>query len=154
MGSGTGYLTALFAEFVVEKKKQDEKSPESGGSGLVVGIDHIPELVAASRENFERDGRAELLDAGNVLLVAGDGRKGYEEGAPYDAIHVGAAAPAIPAALIAQLAPGGRMVLPVGDRANQQLKAVDKDAEGKVTEQVLMGVIYVPLTDASRQRSL
>jgi protein-L-isoaspartate(D-aspartate) O-methyltransferase len=86
VGSGTGYLTALFAEFV-----------KSGpGGGIVVGIDHIPELVAMSRENFKKDGRAEMLDAGEVLLVAGDGRMGYPARAPYDAIHVGAAAPSIP----------------------------------------------------------
>ena len=62
---GAGYLTALFAEFVKP-------------GGTVVGIDHIPELVDMSRENFKKDGRAKMLDAGQVVLVAGDGRMGYE----------------------------------------------------------------------------
>lgn len=62
VGSGTGYLTALFSELV------------SRDGGVVVGIDHIPELVNMSRQNFKKDGRSKMLDAGEVVLVTGDGR--------------------------------------------------------------------------------
>lgn len=58
-----------------------------------VGIEHVPELVAKSRKNIENDGKGNLLDSGNLVLVKGDGRLGVPEHAPYDAIHVGAAAP-------------------------------------------------------------
>lgn len=58
-----------------------------------VGIEHVPELVATSRKNIENDGKGNLLTNGNLILAKGDGRLGVPEHAPYDAIHVGAAAP-------------------------------------------------------------
>ena len=75
VGSGTGYLTALFAEFAVA-------ASEGNDEGVVVGIDHIPELVATSEKNFERDGKGHLLAGGRVQLVTGDGRLGYPPRAP------------------------------------------------------------------------
>ncbi|CAH3111246.1 unnamed protein product [Porites lobata] len=138
VGSGSGYLTACMAEMV-------------GKTGKVVGIEHIPELVEQSKQNIKR-GNADLLESGQVVLVTGDGRQGYENEAPYDAIHVGAAAHPIPDALIKQLKPGGRLFIPVGPtHGDQWLEQIDKDKDGNIVRQRLMGVRYVPLTDRAQQ---
>uniref|UniRef100_A0AAQ5YRX6 Protein-L-isoaspartate O-methyltransferase n=1 Tax=Amphiprion ocellaris TaxID=80972 RepID=A0AAQ5YRX6_AMPOC len=85
VGSGSGYLTACFARM-------------TGPSGRVVGIEHIDELVQMSIKNVQADD-AELLSSGRIRLVVGDGRLGFPDGAPYDAIHVGAAAATVPKAV-------------------------------------------------------
>jgi protein-L-isoaspartate(D-aspartate) O-methyltransferase len=89
VGSGSGYLTACMAIMLGEK-------------GIAVGIDHIPELVEMSVHNIEKD-QPELLQSGQLRLLLGDGRQGYPDLGPYDAIHVGAAAPVLPQPLVDQL---------------------------------------------------
>ncbi|KAI0262518.1 protein-L-isoaspartate O-methyltransferase [Gloeopeniophorella convolvens] len=134
VGAGSGYLTSVLHALVAPL------------GGTIVGVEHIDALTARAERNVRADGRGGALDAREIVLVTGDGRLGYADGAPYDAIHVGAAAPGVPPALVAQLASPGRMILPVGTRA-QTMVQIDKDAEGRVTQKELFGVVYVPLTD-------
>ncbi|CAL0306773.1 unnamed protein product [Lupinus luteus] len=137
VGSGTGYLTACFALMV-------------GPQGHAIGVDHIPELVSSSIENIQKSAAAPLLKDGSFSVYVGDGREGWPEFAPYDAIHVGAAASEIPEPLIDQLKPGGRMVIPVGNIL-QDLKVVDKNSDGSISVCTETSVRYVPLTSKEAQ---
>eukprot|EP00736_Rhodelphis_marinus_P010788 Rmarinus@m.15029 len=135
VGSGSGYLSACMAHMV-------------GPTGRVFGIEYVPELVALSHQNIKRDpvGSAFVAD-GRLTILHGDGWKGLPDQGPFNAIHVGAAAVRIPEALVQQLAPGGRMVIPVGPQGGyQELVQVDRDAvTNEVHTKSLMGVMYVPL---------
>lgn len=82
-------------------------------TGLVVGIEHHPKLVEMSIANLNSDDPSLLL-SNKVKVIQGDGRLGVPESAPYDAIHVGAAAAILPEKLLEQLNKGGRMIIPVG----------------------------------------
>ncbi|KAG6896370.1 hypothetical protein C0992_008739 [Termitomyces sp. T32_za158] len=126
VGSGSGYLVAVFHHLV-------------GPTGTVVGVEHVHELAQWSKENLRRDGLGNALDEGRIVIVTGDGRQGYASGGPYDAIHVGAAAPTTPSKLVEQLASPGRMFIPVGNYI-QHVLHVDKDKDGTVTETKVMGV--------------
>ncbi|KAI1193664.1 protein-L-isoaspartate O-methyltransferase [Nemania serpens] len=157
IGSGSGYLTHIFAEL-------------AGEDAVVVGVEHIEALRALGEANMGKtaEGRA-LLSSGRVRFRAGDGRKGWVEaeapGAPtnvggaadeddaqgWDAIHVGAAAAELHPELVRQLRRPGRMFIPVEDERNrweQHIWVVDKDESGKVEKKRLFAVRYVPLTDA------
>ncbi|VDM07116.1 unnamed protein product [Wuchereria bancrofti] len=97
IGSGSGYLTTCMAYMVMMLM-----SFEVGASGKVVGVEHIRQLVDLSITNIKKN-HANLLE-GRVLMVEGDGRKGYPQYAPYKAIHVGAAAPNVPDEVFLHLA--------------------------------------------------
>lgn len=84
------------------------------------------------------------------FCIIADGRKGWPEHAPYDAIHVGAAAADVPQDLIDQLKPGGRMVIPVGTFF-QDLKVIDKNLDGSISVRSETSVRYVPLTSREAQ---
>ena len=119
-----------------------------GDQGKAIGIDHIPELVDVSRSNPSKDGKDGLLTSGQIELVEGDGRKGWSQSGPYTAIHVGAAAPMSQD----QLAPVGRMVIPVGpDGGDQSLYQVDKGLQGNVMRSRIVGVRYVPLREVDSE---
>mmetsp|Transcript_109550 Transcript_109550/g.353552 ORF Transcript_109550/g.353552 Transcript_109550/m.353552 type:complete len:283 (-) Transcript_109550:37-885(-) len=135
VGCGSGYLSACMAQMV-------------GPKGKVVAIDYLAPLVQLSVSNIKKaDGH--LLDSGQLVVKQGDGWKGSPEEAPFDCIHVGAAAESMPEALVAQLRPGGRMVIPVGTGV-QKYWQVDKTLDGQIVKRALMGVMYVPLVKQGR----
>jgi protein-L-isoaspartate(D-aspartate) O-methyltransferase len=106
-------------------------------------VEIVPELAARAA--------ATLRDVGvaNVHLRTGDGRSGWPEEAPFDRVLVTAAAERIPDALVAQLAPGGRLVIPVGRRAphdEQVLMLVTRDPSGALEASPILPVRFVPLT--------
>uniref|UniRef100_A0A914LQZ5 Protein-L-isoaspartate(D-aspartate) O-methyltransferase n=1 Tax=Meloidogyne incognita TaxID=6306 RepID=A0A914LQZ5_MELIC len=136
IGSGSGYLSACFAKLV-------------GPRGKVIGVDHIEELVNTSIVNVRKQ-NADLLSSGRLHLFVADGRLGWPAAAPYQAIHVGAASEELPRTLVDQLAPGGRMVIPVG-AYNQQFLQIDKMPNGDIVRRNLADVKYVPLTAKSLQ---
>ena len=98
-------------------------------------------------EELARDGRARLeaLGYGNIEFKIGDGAQGWPEHAPFDRILVTAAPGLLPAALIQQLRPGGRMVVPAGLPDDQQLLVVDKDADGHIETREVLRVVFAPL---------
>ncbi|KAF2011772.1 protein-L-isoaspartate O-methyltransferas-like protein [Aaosphaeria arxii CBS 175.79] len=136
IGSGSGYLTAVLAELV---------SP----NGTTIGVDHIQPLVDLASSNMRKsDHGKSLLESGRVKFVKADGRKGWNEGAPYDAIHVGAAAAEHHQELTDQLKAPGRLFVPVEEEWSQHIYVIDKKEDGTVERKKLFGVQYVPLTDA------
>ncbi|KAL4864952.1 hypothetical protein BDV12DRAFT_175328 [Aspergillus spectabilis] len=157
IGSGSGYLTHVIAKLVVDQ------SSSEGLRGQVVGVDHIQELVTQAQTNMSKseDGR-NLLETGSVKFIKADGRRGWPEGAPYDAIHVGAAAEELHPRLVEQLRAPGRMFIPVnveykhGILANtafgggQYIWVVDKREDGSIHKEKVFQVRYVPLTDAPK----
>ena len=138
------YMTALMAELL--GLRGDEKVLDVGtGSGYhaavlgelarrVITIERIPELCAVARTRL----------GGNIEVVCGDGSLGVPEEAPFDAISVAAASPHIPPALLDQLADPGILVIPVGDRDEQDLRVVRKE-NGKITTRAASGCRFVPL---------
>ena len=147
VGSGSGYLVACFAEMMVQQNVSSSSS-----SSKVVGIEHIQSLVDQSIENLKQDDKEEMVQSGLITITKGDGRLGYEAFAPYALIHVGAAAPEVPEALLSQLAAPGRLIIPVGkEDESQSLMVIDKNEKGELKYKDEMGVVYVPLTDEKHQ---
>jgi len=136
VGSGSGYLTAVLANLVAP-------------NGTVIGIDHIQPLNDMANLNMGKseEGR-KMLESGQIKFVTGDGREGWAKGAPYDAIHVGAAAAVHHEALTDQLKAPGRLFVPVAEGGTQHIYVIDKNKDGSLERQKLYGVQYVPLTDA------
>jgi protein-L-isoaspartate(D-aspartate) O-methyltransferase len=122
IGTGSGYQTALLATLC----------------DAVFSVERIPGLAQRARETLA------AADIRNVTVLVGDGTLGWRPFAPYDAILVAAASPEIPGPLVEQLAPGGRMVIPLGDRANQTLTLVRREGDGLRTTTVA-DVRFVPL---------
>jgi len=123
IGTGSGYQAAVLAQL----------------AGHVHSIEIIEPLAAQASQR--------LRTYRNVRTRVGDGYYGWKEAAPFDAIVVTAAADSVPPPLVAQLKPGGRMVIPVGTSFfTQSLLLVTKDARGRVRTQSILPVRFVPLT--------
>lgn len=124
IGTGSGYQAALLAEL----------------AGEVYSIEVVPELAAAA------DSRLERLGYRNVQVRTGNGRDGWPEAAPFDAVIVTAGADSIPPALVEQLRTGGRLIIPVDTEwAGQDLLVCVKEEDGNLTERRALSVIFVPL---------
>ncbi|MEX0329975.1 MAG: protein-L-isoaspartate(D-aspartate) O-methyltransferase [Puniceicoccaceae bacterium] len=129
VGTGSGYQAAVLA-MIVQK---------------VISVEIIAALAGRAREDLA------TLGFGNITVHHKDGYFGHEADGPYDAIIVTAAAKHIPPPLLAQLKPGGRMVIPVGETGwTQNLILVEKDRDGVVTTRNMLPVRFVPLTREKR----
>jgi protein-L-isoaspartate(D-aspartate) O-methyltransferase len=122
IGTGCGYQTAVLSPLVKE----------------IYSVERIPELLRKTRQRL-RD-----LDIYNVKLRPGDGWEGWRKYGPYDGVIVTAAASQIPASLIEQLAPGGRLIMPVGPSGRQELLRVTSKT-GVLEKESLGAVSFVPL---------
>ncbi len=127
VGAGSGYAAAVLGQV----------------AGSVIAIERHPELARLAAERIDRFGYAK------VRIVEGDGTLGWPEGAPYDAILAAASGGHVPPALIDQLKPGGRLVMPIGGRwAGQTLVLLVKRSDGTLDQHALCAVRFVPLIGA------
>ena len=122
VGTGSGYQAAILAEL----------------AGAVVSVERVPALLASAERILGK------LGYQNVELHLANGTLGWERGAPYDRIMVTAAGPVVPDALLGQLGVGGRLVMPVGTRSEQELLLVRRTADG-YEQSSFGGVRFVPL---------
>jgi len=127
IGTGSGYVTALLAELAAQ----------------VVSIERHAALADRARALLDR------LGYRNVEVIVGDGSEGFQPSAPYDAILVSAATPAVPAPLPAQLAEGGRMVIPVGPPERQQLQVIRREM-GEIRTILREPCRFVPLVSSNQ----
>lgn len=123
IGTGSGYLTALLA-LAVDR---------------VYSVERIRKLSVRARKALD------VLGIRNVALLVGDGSIGWKKFGPYDLITVSAASPSVPKALMDQLAPKGRMLIPVGSREEQELMLVEREGEGWTERSVHEECTFVPL---------
>jgi protein-L-isoaspartate(D-aspartate) O-methyltransferase len=127
IGTGSGYSTAVLAEL----------------ARRVISFERIPQLAEAAREALEE------LGTQGVEVVLADGSRGYEQEAPYDAIAVHAATPEAPHSLIAQLAPGGRLVVPIAAGSADLLTAFHREGgDGALRQETIGPCRFVPLIGA------
>jgi len=136
VGAGSGWHAATIAETVAPNE-----APRSEW-GHVYTVEIIQELAEFARKNIMKAGFGD-----RVTIICADGSMGYSEKAPYDRILVTAAAPEVPKPLVEQLKPNGIMLIPVGSaHLFQNLVKITKETSGKIKEENLGGVAFVPLT--------
>jgi protein-L-isoaspartate(D-aspartate) O-methyltransferase len=135
VGAGSGWHAATIAEIVAPNS-----APRSEW-GHVYTVEIVEGLAEFARKNIMRAGYGD-----RVTIICADGSMGYPEKAPYDRILVTAAAPTIPNPLVEQLKPCGIMLIPVGSvHFFQNLIKVTKGPDGKIRQENLGGVAFVPL---------
>jgi len=106
----------------------------------VYTIEIVPQLARSASETLN------LLGYKNVMVREGDGYKGWSEKAPFDRIILTAAPPELPKTLTDQLKPGGKLLAPIGNRSSgQELRLVEKRADGEITSRPLLLVRFVPM---------
>jgi protein-L-isoaspartate(D-aspartate) O-methyltransferase len=123
IGTGSGYLTALLAT----------------AAGRVYSVERVRELSVRARKALD------AIEIRNAALLVGDGSIGWRKFAPYDIIVVSAASPAVPPALLEQLAEGGRMLIPIGTLESQRLVLLRRSGEATSEESVRDRCSFVPL---------
>src|SRR3989338_1099360 len=128
VGSGSGWQTAILSELV-------------GKDGRVYALERIPELKEFGEQNVSK---YNFIKSGRTKFFIKNGWEGLPEHAPFDRIIVAAAADEIPKELLNELAPGGRLVLPVGGEMGQGIVIIVKDSEGEVSEKRFPGFVFVP----------
>jgi protein-L-isoaspartate(D-aspartate) O-methyltransferase len=136
VGAGSGWHSATIAEIVAPRD-----APRSEW-GCVYTVEIVQALAENARKNIMNAGYGD-----RVKIINADGSKGYVEKAPYDRVVVTAAAPNVPEPLIDQLKPSGIMLIPVGSVSLfQNLIKITKGLDGKIKQENLGGVAFVPLT--------
>jgi protein-L-isoaspartate(D-aspartate) O-methyltransferase len=130
VGTGSGYQAAVLSRLVRQ----------------VYTIEIVPQLAALAA------GRLAKLGYTNIAVRRGDGYAGWPAHAPFDGIIVTAGAETIPAPLLAQLKPGGRMVIPLGPSGEQELVLVTKGSDGRISREVVLPVRFVPFTRERKGR--
>jgi len=124
VGTGSGYVTALLSVLCA----------------AVYSVERHASLAASAESTLQR------LAYGNVKIKIGDGRQGWPEYAPFDAILVSAATAEIPPALFAQLREGGRLMAPIGPPSSQELHLIRR-VDGQAQVNILGGCRFVPLVE-------
>jgi protein-L-isoaspartate(D-aspartate) O-methyltransferase len=123
IGTGSGYQTALLSLCTEQ----------------VFSVERVAALAKSAQAALA------LAGARNTSIMVGDGTLGWRPYAPYDAILVAAASPDVPMPLVEQLAPGGRLIVPLGDRENQVLTLLTRESDGTVRSRTVSDVRFVPL---------
>jgi len=129
IGTGSGYQAAILGEL----------------AGEVYTVEIRPALLEAAKKKLEELKARRVLHYRKLEAILGDGSKGYQPGAPYDAIIVTAAPTKVPVELMNQLKLGGRLVIPVGGDYIQELQLIRKKEDGTYVEQPIVPVRFVPL---------
>ena len=125
IGTGSGYQAAILARLVSH----------------VYSVEIVEPLARLARD------RLQAIAVSNVTVVAGNGAEGLPQYAPFDKVIITAASPEIPAAIVEQLRPGGRIVAPLGEAGyGQQLAVLEKSASGELRQRDVLGVTFVPFT--------